>query len=151
MMCGIIYNCMFSSMKLAPNTPMGKEESKKIKTIIQFILDKPESYEFQSPVDWKGNSPPKQPLASPTTPSSSKTRWTSAPPAKNCALRSTVSWRRRWTTSSWSGTIAKTITTPTPYAHIYPVDLQAGRKSVAHLQENGQELPPQHPHHCPRQ
>lgn len=45
---------MFSSMKLAPNTPMGKEEIKKIKTIIQFIFDKPESYEFQSPVDWKG-------------------------------------------------------------------------------------------------
>lgn len=51
---------MFSSMKLAPNTAMGKEESKKIKTIIQFILDKPESYEFQSPVDWKGTFPPTQ-------------------------------------------------------------------------------------------
>ena len=61
---------MFSSMKLAPNTPMGKEESKKIKTIIQFILDKPESYEFQSPVDWKGKSFDRQHSASPIIPSS---------------------------------------------------------------------------------
>jgi hypothetical protein len=41
-------------MKLAPATTMGKEEAKKIKTIIQSILDKPESYDFQAPVDWKG-------------------------------------------------------------------------------------------------
>jgi hypothetical protein len=44
---------MFSSMKLAPTTLMGKDETKKIKTIIQSILDKPESYDFQNPVDWK--------------------------------------------------------------------------------------------------
>jgi hypothetical protein len=31
-------------MKLAPTTALGKEESKKIKTIIQFILDKSESF-----------------------------------------------------------------------------------------------------------
>lgn len=45
---------MLSSMKLTPSTMLGKEESKKIKTIIQCILDKPESFEFQAPVDWKG-------------------------------------------------------------------------------------------------
>jgi hypothetical protein len=44
---------MLSSMRLSPATIMGKEESKKIKTIIQSILDKPESYDFQIPVDWK--------------------------------------------------------------------------------------------------
>lgn len=44
---------MFSSMKLMASTLMGKEESKKIRTIIQNILDKPESYDFQHPVDWK--------------------------------------------------------------------------------------------------
>ena len=48
---------MYSSMKLSPTTLMGKEEAKKIKTIIQSILDKPESYDFQSPVDWKGSPP----------------------------------------------------------------------------------------------
>jgi hypothetical protein len=47
---------MLSSMKLAPSTLMGKEEAKKIKTIIQCILDKPESYDFQNPVDWKSRS-----------------------------------------------------------------------------------------------
>jgi len=44
-------------MRLNPATIMGKEESKKIKTIIQSILDKPESYDFQNPVDWKCNDP----------------------------------------------------------------------------------------------
>jgi hypothetical protein len=91
---------MFSSMKLAPNTPMGKEESKKIKTIIQYILDKPESYEFQTPVDWKSNPFFKKRSGSPTIPSSSKIQWTSAQPTRNCARRSTDSWRRLWTTSS---------------------------------------------------
>jgi hypothetical protein len=42
-------------MKLSPITPLGKDEAKKIKTIIQSLYDKPESYDFQSPVDWKGN------------------------------------------------------------------------------------------------
>ena len=54
-----IYNSylveMLSSMKLAPTTLMGKEEAKKIKTIIQSLIDKPESYDFQAPVDWKSN------------------------------------------------------------------------------------------------
>lgn len=59
---------MFSSMKLAPTTLMGKDETKKIKTIIQSILDKPESYDFQSPVDWKSKSGNIKPLAYPTTP-----------------------------------------------------------------------------------
>jgi len=46
---------MFSSMRLTPTTVLGKEEAKKIKTIIQSIMDKPESYDFQNPVDWKGS------------------------------------------------------------------------------------------------
>jgi hypothetical protein len=41
-------------MRLVPTTALGREESKKIKTIIQNILDKPESYDFRTPVDWKG-------------------------------------------------------------------------------------------------
>lgn len=74
---------MFSSMKLSPSTLMGKEESKKIRTIIQNILDRPESYDFQHPVDWKGSDRMKQPWDSPIIPSSSRTPWTSAPAPKN--------------------------------------------------------------------
>ena len=47
---------MLSSMKLSQTTLMGKEEAKKIRTIIQSLLDKPESYDFQNPVDWKGKT-----------------------------------------------------------------------------------------------
>ena len=32
---------MFSSMRLSPTTLLGKEEAKKIRTIVQSILDKP--------------------------------------------------------------------------------------------------------------
>jgi hypothetical protein len=74
---------MFSSMKLSPSTLMGKEESKKIRTIIQNILDRPESYDFQHPVDWKGSDSLKQPWDSPIIPSSSRTPWTSVPARKN--------------------------------------------------------------------
>jgi len=42
-------------MRLTPTTVLGKEEAKKIRTIIQSIMDKPESYDFQNPVDWKGS------------------------------------------------------------------------------------------------
>lgn len=44
---------MFSSLKLQTGTPLGKEEYKKLKTILQSLLDKPESYDFQFPVDWQ--------------------------------------------------------------------------------------------------
>ena len=51
---------MLSSMRLAASTPLGKEETKKIKTIIQSIKDKPESFDFQAPVDWKGRDHSRQ-------------------------------------------------------------------------------------------
>jgi hypothetical protein len=45
---------MFSSLRIPSTTPLGKEENKKLKTILQNLFDKPESYDFQTPVDWRG-------------------------------------------------------------------------------------------------
>lgn len=46
---------MFSTLKLGSKTVLGKEEYKKVKTILQSLLDNGDSYEFRNPVDWKGN------------------------------------------------------------------------------------------------
>ena len=85
-------------MKLVPTTVLGKEESKKIKTILQFIFDKPESYEFQAPVDWKGTFLSSKEWDSPTTPSSSRTQWTWEQQPKSCVVKNIDTWSRRWTT-----------------------------------------------------
>lgn len=138
-------------MKLSPTTLMGKEESKKIKTIIQNILDKPESFDFQNPVDWKGISRSTQPSASPTTPLSSKTPWTSAPATKNSGPTSIASSKKLSMISNSSGTTAKPTIIPKRYQNIYTVDLQNRRKPREALQKNGQELPSKHTYHCPRQ
>lgn len=45
---------MYSSLHLQVNTPLGKDEYKKLKTILQNLLDKPQSFDFQVPVDWQG-------------------------------------------------------------------------------------------------
>lgn len=76
-------------MKLTPITALGKEEAKKIKTIIQFILDKPESYEFQFPVDWKSTQVDMQPWGLLTIHSSSRIRWIWGRSMKNSAPRNT--------------------------------------------------------------
>lgn len=44
---------MQSSLKLTSFTPLGKEESKKIKTIWQSLQDNNDSMEFRHPVDWQ--------------------------------------------------------------------------------------------------
>lgn len=48
---------MYSSMRLTPSTILGKEELRKIKTILQCIIDRKDAYDFLTPVDWKGISP----------------------------------------------------------------------------------------------
>lgn len=45
---------MLSTLKLISKTPLGKEEFKKAKTILQSLIDNHESFEFRAPVDWKG-------------------------------------------------------------------------------------------------
>ena len=47
---------MYSSMRLTPSTILGKEELRKIKTILQCIIDRKDAYDFLTPVDWKGTS-----------------------------------------------------------------------------------------------
>ena len=46
---------MNSSLKLTTQTPLGKEELKKINNILTSLFDNQDSYEFRNPVDWKGN------------------------------------------------------------------------------------------------
>lgn len=45
---------MLSTLKLTSRTPLGKDEIKKVKTIIELLLDSNDSFEFRAPVDWKG-------------------------------------------------------------------------------------------------
>lgn len=45
---------MLSSLKLGSRTMLGKEENKKVKTILQSLMDSNDSYDFRQPVDWKG-------------------------------------------------------------------------------------------------
>lgn len=47
---------MNSSLKLTSQTPLGKEELKKINNILTNLFDNNDSYEFRQPVDWKGTS-----------------------------------------------------------------------------------------------
>ena len=76
MVCGFVWNGgldvnsifdigliggMLSSLKLERNTPLGKEELKKVKTIWQSLHDNNESYDFRNPVDWKGRNLLNQP------------------------------------------------------------------------------------------
>ena len=51
----INFRTMLSTLKLASKTPLGKEEFKKAKTILQSLYDNHESFDFRLPVDWKGN------------------------------------------------------------------------------------------------
>lgn len=44
---------LISSLKLITNTPLRKEEVKKLKTIWQSLQDNNDSTEFRHPVDWK--------------------------------------------------------------------------------------------------
>lgn len=44
---------MLSTLKLTSKTPLGKEEFKKVKTILQSLYDNHESFDFRMPVDWK--------------------------------------------------------------------------------------------------
>lgn len=41
-----------STLNLASNTPLEKEELRKMRTILQMLLDNPDSAEFRCPVDW---------------------------------------------------------------------------------------------------
>lgn len=47
---------MMSTLKLTSRTILGKEETKKVKTILQSLMDNNDSYDFRVPVDWKGKS-----------------------------------------------------------------------------------------------
>jgi hypothetical protein len=46
---------MISTLKLTSKTYLGKDEMKKVKTILQALNDCNESFDFRNPVDWKGN------------------------------------------------------------------------------------------------
>lgn len=46
---------MLSSLHLNSKTLLGKEQSKKIKNIMQSLISSNDSIEFRAPVDWKGN------------------------------------------------------------------------------------------------
>lgn len=48
---------MLSSLKLFSKTPIGKDEQKKLKNILQSLLTSNDSIEFRVPVDWKGSHP----------------------------------------------------------------------------------------------
>jgi hypothetical protein len=43
-----------STLNLASTTPLEKEELRKMKTILQMLMDNPDSTEFRTPVDWEG-------------------------------------------------------------------------------------------------
>lgn len=45
---------MLSSLNLKSATPIEKEDQKKIKIILQSLLDHSDSNDFREPVDWKG-------------------------------------------------------------------------------------------------
>jgi len=45
---------MKSSLKLIPQTAIGKEEEKKLSLIINSLYDNSDAFEFREPVDWKG-------------------------------------------------------------------------------------------------
>lgn len=47
---------MLSSLKLGSRTILGKEETKKVNTILMSLMDSNDSYDFRQPVDWKGKS-----------------------------------------------------------------------------------------------
>jgi hypothetical protein len=49
---------MLSTLKLSSKTFLGKDEIKKVKTILQALNDCSESFDFRNPVDWKGSPPP---------------------------------------------------------------------------------------------
>ena len=51
---------MLSSLKLSSRTILGKEETKKVNTILMSLMDSNDSYDFRQPVDWKGKSDIKQ-------------------------------------------------------------------------------------------
>lgn len=45
---------MLSSLSLPPSTALDKEEFRKVKTILQVLLEHNDAYDFKNPVDWKG-------------------------------------------------------------------------------------------------
>lgn len=45
---------MLSSLNLKSSSPIEKDDQKKIKIILQSLLDHSESHDFREPVDWKG-------------------------------------------------------------------------------------------------
>jgi hypothetical protein len=50
----IIEMSLTSTLNLASTTPLEKEELRKMKTILQMLMDNPDSTEFRTPVDWEG-------------------------------------------------------------------------------------------------
>ncbi len=47
---------MLSNLKMAGSTSIGREEEKRIMTILGQLIDMPESVEFLEPVAWKGSN-----------------------------------------------------------------------------------------------
>lgn len=50
----ILTYTMLSSLNLSDVTPIEKEDVKKIKIILQSLLDHNDACDFREPVDWKG-------------------------------------------------------------------------------------------------
>lgn len=64
---------MLSSLKLNSVTYIGRDEEKKLSTIVTYLIDTPEAAEFLNPVDWQGKVPTIKNSSSTIIPSSSKT------------------------------------------------------------------------------
>lgn len=104
-----------SSLKLTSETEFDKDEIRKVKIILKFLLEHNESEDFRQPVDWKGTNDFIQVWTSPIIRLSSNTPWICPPLTRNSKMESISMLRISLTMFSSSGTIVSSSICP----HLY--------------------------------